>query len=444
MRPLYPSAHHDRFAHSLGVYHLASTAFSHICENTDTTLLPGIKLSDYTRPFEIGALMHDCGHSPFSHLFEVHYNRNGRALAFLNEQVSERFKKDYESRLEATEKRVEPAPHEVFSAAIFLKHYGQKYRDLLPGRDPELIARMITGTTYARPENIGEQCENCLIMLINGGAIDVDKLDYIIRDSWASGVNNISIDTTRLLSAMQIVKYDTSLVPGFKKSALSVIQNVVDARNYLYTWIYSHHTVLYHHDLLKDALVKVSRLISGDENPDAFIDAVFSREPFDRVVDVGTARIFLPCDGDIYYQLKAHSANVPQADEILSRTPCLVPLWKTKAEFELVFALKTPEQRAHIRANLKDFLAPVLNNPELTSKVKFIKARAKVVNIHQSRIHVSIGGGVERYSDLKITPRTVHEPEHELDPTYFLVFIPRESVSLTAACVQALKTASVY
>lgn len=336
MRPLYPSAHHDRFAHSLGVYHLASIAFRHICENTAPSLISGVSLQDYARPFEIGALMHDCGHSPFSHLFEAHYNRAGRALAFLQEQVSDQFKKDYKSRTEATERRIEPAQHEIFSAAIFLKHYSQKYIDLLPGRDPELIARMITGTTYVTPRTLAEQFENCLIMLINGGAIDVDKLDYIIRDSWASGINNISIDMTRLLSAMQIVQHDNVLVPGFKKSALSVIQNVVDARNYLYTWIYTHHTVLYFHELLKNALTGVSKAISDAANPDAFIDAVFSRAPFERIVEIGSARIFLPCDGDIYYQLKANADKVPEVNEILSRKPQLVPLWKTKVEFELV------------------------------------------------------------------------------------------------------------
>ena len=74
MRPLYPSAHHDRFVHSLGVYYLARLAFHHIKENTDTKDISSDVLDHYKPLFLVAALMHDCGHAPFSHTFEEFYN----------------------------------------------------------------------------------------------------------------------------------------------------------------------------------------------------------------------------------------------------------------------------------------------------------------------------------------------------------------------------------
>jgi len=122
MRPLYPSAHHDRFIHSLGVYHLATTAFEYLKRNTDEAVLDGVKLAEYEQTFRIAALMHDCAHACFSHAFETHYSKNNRARDFLFEFVDESFRNDYEERLKL---RLEPAPHEVFSAAILLKHFGE-------------------------------------------------------------------------------------------------------------------------------------------------------------------------------------------------------------------------------------------------------------------------------------------------------------------------------
>ena len=66
------------------------------------------------------------------------------------------------------------------------------------------IVRMILGLKYKefRPE---KQIKNCFIELLNGKNFDVDKLDYIIRDTKMSGISNISIDVDRLLNALTLV-----------------------------------------------------------------------------------------------------------------------------------------------------------------------------------------------------------------------------------------------
>lgn len=69
MRCLYPSARHDRFVHSLGVYHLGQKDFEHLCRNArdlikELELSPG-ELDRLRASFLAACLLHDCAHAPF-------------------------------------------------------------------------------------------------------------------------------------------------------------------------------------------------------------------------------------------------------------------------------------------------------------------------------------------------------------------------------------------
>lgn len=78
MRALYPSAHHDRFVHSLGVYHLGKMAYAGLIHNVKSS-----KMEIYDsyktfwescgKCFELACLLHDCAHAPMSHSFEYGY-----------------------------------------------------------------------------------------------------------------------------------------------------------------------------------------------------------------------------------------------------------------------------------------------------------------------------------------------------------------------------------
>jgi HD superfamily phosphohydrolase len=76
MRALFPSARHDRFIHSLGVFHLGKLAFHYPKKNTQLEwkdIIQEGKWKVYEKSFNIACLMHDCAHSPFSHTFENNY-----------------------------------------------------------------------------------------------------------------------------------------------------------------------------------------------------------------------------------------------------------------------------------------------------------------------------------------------------------------------------------
>ena len=445
MRPLYPSARHDRFIHSLGVYHLATTAFEYLKRNTDEAVLNGVSLAEYEQTFRIAALMHDCAHACFSHTFEKHYSKNDRARDFLFEFVDKSFQEDYQKRLDLDlESKLEPAAHEVFSAAILLEHFGDVCGADAPDEDLkqidlQLAARMITGCLHSLANSSQMKIENCLIQLVNGAAIDVDKLDYIIRDTWSSGVDNVSIDVRRLLSALEIVLVGNIPTVAFRKSALSVIESVLDGRNYLYTWIYSHHTVCYFNRLLRDAVEGLNKVVSPAGIPNAFLEAVSSRQAFANPVQVAAATVFLPCDDDIYSLLKTQKEQIPQVNELLSRKPTRIPLWKTQAEFETLFENRTTPERGMLKGAVPNILTPVLGD-DLCNAILVETVKPSIATFKEGKIWVKLLGDVVSFQEIV---RKWRGTTGEKNESFFYVYVPREAENKIQECISALTDAPV-
>ncbi len=440
MRPLYPAAHHDRFVHSLGTYHLARKIFQHLAHNTkDTEICELLNEERIQNTFLITCLMHDCGHAPFSHTFEKFYNyteakTTKRAYALLAAEFPGR---DFK-----VQGSFDPAPHEAFSAVVLNRFYKDQLKKY--GCDPELAARMITGCTYPDARTAGRSLENSLISLLNGSAIDVDKLDYILRDTWASGVKNTAVDIDRLLSAA-VLHADPggSVQLCYRKSALSVLQHVVDARNYLYEWVYNHHTVLYYSELLDRSLRELAKFLATDQDPDVFWKAAFSLEPFEGQTDLGAnTRLYLPTDGDILHLLKRFEGDVPLYDvaELLAHTPKRAPLWKTCAEFRMLFRgapVIEPDVCMGVAERLPQLLSDQLSCDP--SDVLVVSAIAKHYVIGESHVHVLMknrDGSAESsrpFTDL-IGERSQRDPIN-----FFYVFLTPTYASKTEAIVETIR-----
>ena len=257
MRCLYPSARHDRFTHSLGVYHLGCKAYDGLYKNVK--LFQKYYNADddmfwhkYRTLFSLACLLHDCAHSPYSHTLEYAYldssdteqitemkNRLVNSMIKLNAEGVQ-FSHDNEFFKEITNKDINayfaPAqngdykisPHELASALLVSEYFSTGIVDILEAlyaidvrddyniiiEDIQFIQRSIIGRKYTLPESSSldndeyrRLCyKNCFISLLNSASFDVDKLDYLIRDSRESGVDNISIDYERLLNALLLVE----------------------------------------------------------------------------------------------------------------------------------------------------------------------------------------------------------------------------------------------
>ena len=137
----------------------------------------------------------------------------------------------------------------------------QKKKEYDVNPDLCFIARMIIGWEYPVEEQLSfnedaffDSIKNCVIRIVNG-TIDADGIDYLMRNSYAAGYDTSKIDSTRLCNAYAAYEKHYVIYPAFSKSALSVLEGYMAARNFEPKWLYSHHKVVYA-DLLTKRLYK--------------------------------------------------------------------------------------------------------------------------------------------------------------------------------------------
>lgn len=364
---LYPSALHNRFVHSLGVFHLGKKAISYLRSNIGNSLgnnfdnefdWDGIK-----ETFILSCLLHDIGHSPFSHTGETFYNAS---TIFENELhnllQSPIFDKDMEDK--GTGK-----PHEAMSAIIgiiLLEKMSYRF-------EKEFFARAIMGIEYSSKE-IKYQIRNCLISMLNGSLIDVDKLDYLMRDAYVTGYSTMKIDYERLLAGYVITKIKTKVSgeiyrPAFKKGALSIIENITYANDLERRWIQSNPTILYDCKLLEHAIRRYNRYMMRKYSKlkmygNVFNKMAISKEGFPKEDKV---KLRLLCDDDIIAFLKNEDESII-GKHYFSRDIRFKPLWKSEAEYTLKvkegIALKKLENMLEVLRDSSKFELFFLNGEE--------------------------------------------------------------------------------
>lgn len=196
-RSLFPCARHDRFVHSLGVYQIGKKFVEAIKGNN-----PELVLSETLETtFLIACLLHDVGHSPFSHTLEEHFGTPGKLFSIYKKAL---FERQEDNGLNAIDlENTDVKQHEIISALLCITTYYESIIKL--NGDPTLVGRMIMGFKYGTPE---KSLEDCFISLLHGDVIDADKFDYICRDSWASGYQSNSVDVERIIRSIILYKYE--------------------------------------------------------------------------------------------------------------------------------------------------------------------------------------------------------------------------------------------
>ena len=173
---VYPGANHTRFEHSIGAMYLASR----LTHNLDLS-------TDQKEMLRVCALLHDAGHGPFSHV---------------------------------SESVLEKSHEELTSKLIMESHLS----DILEEKfDPKEIIKLISG-------------EGRLGQIISGD-LDVDRMDYLLRDSYYTGVAYGVIDVERLIYNM---KLEDNLI--LRSKGVQAAESMLLARYFMYPSVYQHHT----------------------------------------------------------------------------------------------------------------------------------------------------------------------------------------------------------
>ena len=211
---VYPGANHTRFEHALGAVHLMRSAISIL-------KLKGIEISDEEADaVTVAILLHDIGHGPFSHVLE--------------------------STL------VPDVPHESISL-LLMEELNRQFNGKLD------LAILIFTNKYHR---------HFLHQLVSS-QLDMDRLDYLSRDSFFSGVSEGIIGSERIIKMLNI-KND-ELVVEYK--GIYSVENFLIARRLMYWQVYLHKTVLSAEYLLINVLARARELML--QQVDVFATPVF-------------------------------------------------------------------------------------------------------------------------------------------------------------------------
>ncbi len=203
---VYPGARHTRFQHSLGAFHLMSEAILSLQQK-------GIFIFDSeAEAVEAAILLHDIGHGPFSHVLEhtlIHDISHEDISLLMMEQINE----DLGGQLN-------------LAISVFKDEYPKHF----------------------------------LHQLISS-QLDMDRLDYLRRDSFYTGVTEGNIGSARIIKMLNVV--DDTLVVDHK--GIYSLENYLTTRRLMYWQVYLHRTCVAYEKVLVNVLRRAVHLIANGE-----------------------------------------------------------------------------------------------------------------------------------------------------------------------------------
>lgn len=249
---VFPGAKHTRFHHALGAMHLMFTAL-------ETLKLKGVEISkEEEKAALLAILLHDIGHGPFSHALE--------------------------------NKLMDNWHHEKLSLLLM-----SKLNDEFGG-ELSLAIQMFRGQ-YSR------KFFNQLV----SSQLDVDRLDYLKRDSFYTGVSEGNVNTQRIISMINV--HDDELVVDAK--GIYSIENYLTARMFMYWQVYYHKTAALSEHLLVKILARAKKMVISGENLEAPSNLRYflERTKFQEASQEDIDRFTLLDDVDIMQAIKSWTVH---------------------------------------------------------------------------------------------------------------------------------------
>lgn len=422
-RSLFPSAHHDRFIHSIGVYHIG-------CKIVDSIRRKKSDIDEsIIESYKIACLLHDCAHSPFSHTFEHLFGEKEELFEEYQRIVE---KNDPSISTVDVNCDLDTKQHEIISAILCVTLYNESIASAEHNPSPELIGRMIMGCKYKTKE---KSIEDCFIELLHG-FIDADRLDYICRDRWAAGYMSSSIDVERLIDSIELFNLKGYWKVTFGKNALSEIQSVIDAKNFQNICMFNHHQVKYEQWLLEKCVEELVKLMCNGKQIDPKI--IFNHHAFTSPQPVNEyTNIYLPSDDDLIHLMKSHYSEIPHFKEWQSRSYYYFPLWKSRAEFISIFEELDGARLLKISdPDIYEEIEKFLLNEGIECMQSPFAVKIKLATIvEKDEIYIKIGDKVINYVKLNVpTLQDVYK-----DESFKYVFVNKKYLEKKDELIEKIK-----
>ena len=295
---VYPGAQHTRFQHSLGAFHLMSEAITQLASKGNFIF------DSEAEAVQAAILLHDIGHGPFSHVLEDTIVK-GVSHEEISLMLMERMNKEMNGQL---------------SLAI------QIFKDEYPKR---FLHQLVSGQ------------------------LDMDRLDYLRRDSFYTGVTEGNIGSARIIKMLDVA--DDRLVVESK--GIYSIENFLTARRLMYWQVYLHKTSVEYEKMLISTLLRAKELASqevelfaspalrfflyNDINPTEFYNNPDCLENFIQLDD-----------NDIWTALKVWSTHTDKVLSTLSTGMINRNIFKVEISSEPISEDRKKELTLHISQQL--------------------------------------------------------------------------------------------
>lgn len=197
---VYPGATHNRFSHSLGVMHLAERVLRQIFSKAENLNYSQNKKEQIIKIMRLAGLLHDLGHPPFSHALENYFENN-----LTHEEMTKKIIEETEIGEIITQK----------------------------GKMEEISLLDVLNLLTSIPSK-----ELSFLKALLSSELDIDKMDYLMRDSLYCGVRYGIFDLERLLNTVTLIPFEDNSFLGIEESGLHALEAFVLARYYMFSQVH--------------------------------------------------------------------------------------------------------------------------------------------------------------------------------------------------------------
>jgi uncharacterized protein len=207
----FPAAEHTRFGHALGALAAGERVIASLRRHDEADYFADEADFEAQRKLlRTSLLLHDVGHGPFSHASEAVLGAHeGRTRAIL-------------------------ALPEISSALAAI------------GVDAGDVAALVTGTPESRFPVLKE--------IVSGPNLDADRMDYLLRDAYFTGIINGRYDSDQLIGSLRVYRHGDKPLLGVEARGVVALESFVLARYMMFATVYFHHTTRVFERILQEAL----------------------------------------------------------------------------------------------------------------------------------------------------------------------------------------------